>query len=258
MKSLSPLDRFKLSLPDVIKRITARFGISISSLSNVSEYRLVADSIKRNNVDLLIDLGANRGQFAIGVRACGYRGPLVSFEPDSVIFKKLEAAAKSDKQWETLNLAVIDSEDETMSFNVSSNLGYSSSLLSFSSNANRFYPRLETSKKITVNCISLKNVLKKYDFATSVFIKADIQGFEKQLFSFFDLKNSKNVSGVMIEISLTLIYEGEWSVLECLTYFELQGFNLIAVSPEDYSEKFGNPQVNLYFERSPIKKEPVV
>jgi FkbM family methyltransferase len=250
-KSLSFfLNQFKVILTDIIKRIVARFGISISSLSNVSEYRLVTDSTRRNNVDLLIDLGANRGQFAIGVRACGYRGLIVSFEPDIAIYNKLESAAQSDKNWETLNQAVIDSEVESMSFNVSSNLGYSSSLLSFSENANRVYPGLETSNKITVNCTSLKNVLLKYDFATSIFIKADIQGFEKQLFSFFDLKNSQNVSGVMIEISLTPIYEGEWSVLECLTYFQLQGFHLIAVSPEDYSENFGNPQVNLYFERS--------
>ena len=244
------LNQFKVRLLDIVKKNTARFGISISSLSSVSEYRLVKDSTRRHDVDLLIDLGANRGQFAIGVRTCGFRGQIVSFEPDAEIYNKLETAAKTDKNWETLNLAVVDSEVESMSFNVSSNLGYSSSLLSFSDNASWVYPGLETSDKITVNCISLKSVLKKYESASSIFIKADIQGFEKQLFSFFDLKNSQKVSGVMVEISLTPIYEGEWSVLECLTYFQLQGFKLIAVSPEDYSENFGNPQVNLYFERS--------
>ena len=50
-------------------------------------------------VDLVLDVGANRGQFGLAVREMGYAGPLVSFEPAAQPRAELERVAAADDAW---------------------------------------------------------------------------------------------------------------------------------------------------------------
>ena len=50
-------------------------GLSVSPLASLPHVAL-ADSI-----DLILDVGANCGQFALNMRSAGYRNRIVSFEP---------------------------------------------------------------------------------------------------------------------------------------------------------------------------------
>ena len=54
--------------------------------------------IEKFNIDLVIDAGANEGQFAQELRAF-YSGEIFSFEPVSSVFEKLAATAASDTDW---------------------------------------------------------------------------------------------------------------------------------------------------------------
>ena len=51
------------------------------------------------DVDLVLDVGANRGQFGTGLRELGYAGPLVSFEPAAGPRERLEDLAAADPAW---------------------------------------------------------------------------------------------------------------------------------------------------------------
>ena len=59
------------------------------------EIRRSPDSffIKRHGVDLVIDVGANEGQYGESLRRRGYRGEIRSFEPASETFRVLSASA---------------------------------------------------------------------------------------------------------------------------------------------------------------------
>jgi FkbM family methyltransferase len=59
-----------------------------------------------SRVDLVVDVGANSGQYASGLRAAGYRGRIVSFEPLSEPYGRLAAASSEDGNWECRQLAL--------------------------------------------------------------------------------------------------------------------------------------------------------
>jgi FkbM family methyltransferase len=53
-------------------------------------------------VDLVLDVGANVGQFALRIRRL-YKGPIISFEPLSCTFAILRNTAPDDKNWYKFN-----------------------------------------------------------------------------------------------------------------------------------------------------------
>jgi predicted RNA methylase len=69
-------------------------------------------------VDCLFDVGANRGQYAtMARRDAGYRGLILSFEPNPDIFAQLQRRAAGDGNWQVFNMALSDF-DGTASFNI--------------------------------------------------------------------------------------------------------------------------------------------
>ena len=66
--------------------------------------------MQRKAVDLVIDVGANVGQFGCAIRR-KYAGELISFEPSSGPFEKLREAAASDPLWHVQNMALGAQED---------------------------------------------------------------------------------------------------------------------------------------------------
>jgi FkbM family methyltransferase len=59
-------------------------------------------------IDCVIDVGANDGDFAELVREAGWRGPLASFEPQSVCVAALQRAAQGDPSWRIFGMALSD------------------------------------------------------------------------------------------------------------------------------------------------------
>ena len=55
--------------------------------------------LKNNAVTLVLDVGANIGQYGSELRSIGYEGQIISFEPTSDAYTKLAALSKKDKKW---------------------------------------------------------------------------------------------------------------------------------------------------------------
>jgi FkbM family methyltransferase len=70
----------------------------------------IARALEECPVDLVLDVGANEGQFARLVRRCGHRGSIISFEPVPSTARKLEAAARADASWRVMEVALSNYE----------------------------------------------------------------------------------------------------------------------------------------------------
>src|SRR5690348_14983189 len=83
--------------------------------------------IARHGVSLVLDVGANAGQYASALRASGYSGEILSFEPIPDAYRRLAEAAVADALWQTRNVALGDRRSH-LTLHVSAN-SYSSSFL---------------------------------------------------------------------------------------------------------------------------------
>ena len=62
------------------QKIINSMGFNLSRLASNPTYQLL-QSLKHFGIDLVLDIGANKGQFSSELRAIGFDGKIVSFEP---------------------------------------------------------------------------------------------------------------------------------------------------------------------------------
>lgn len=180
--------------------------------------------------DLVLDVGANAGQYGIEIRRNGYAGRIVSFEPASETFARLRETSQSDPLW-TARQVALGSEPGTATLNLAANDGKSSSFLdqrdvSFGTTATARYVGAETVEVSTLETVG-PEIASKQD---RVLLKIDVQGLEVEVLdgagSFLE-----RVQAIETELSLYPMYEDQpdWREL-CDRIGEL-GFVFFAVDP---------------------------
>ena len=103
-----------MNLSELIKRLARLFGYNLvrrpehfmqDKSDGTQEGHLVA-LLAKLEVDLVLDVGANNGQYAKGIRRAGYAGPIISFEPAPEPFAKLRKASEKDPDWKAVQAAL--------------------------------------------------------------------------------------------------------------------------------------------------------
>jgi len=180
-------------------------------------------------VTLLLDVGANVGQYALRTRNAGYEGRIVSFEPMSAAFAELSARAAADPAWSCRRLALGSSAGES-EIHVSRN-SYSSSLLEMEDRHLRTAPE---SAYVGTETISVRTLDEIWDeMVTSSdrpFLKLDIQGFELEALRGAE-RSLPALLGVQCELSLVPLYAGAPAHSEVMDHLETAGFRLAGFDP---------------------------
>lgn len=201
------------------------------------------------DVSHVLDVGANTGQFGKWLRDhVGYSGKIISFEPLHSAFRLLENAANKDPDWQVVNCGLGDKQG-TLDINISDN-SVSSSFLPMLQACESAEPgsRYVSHQLATVE--TLDDVFHKYCAnPTSVYLKIDTQGFEKQV-----LDGAKTVlphiDTVELELSLATLYEGQLLFREMHECMCDLGYELVALEPEFWDPNTGVLlQVNAVFHR---------
>src|SRR5947207_3024700 len=111
------------------RKILWSFGWNISRYNvHSSEWMCIVRMLVTHKVSVVLDVGANEGQYAQALRQHGFAGRIVSFEPVRSAHRKLEAVAKGDSLWVVPPPVAIGNDQGSIKINVSKN-GVSSSVL---------------------------------------------------------------------------------------------------------------------------------
>lgn len=174
-------------------------------------------------INCVIDVGANVGDYGRMLRQIGYEGRIVSIEPVSAAFKRLQENAAGDRRWLTLNFAC-GSREEERPINLFS-LDVLNSLLPPSEHFRVIDPAgVQTTEMVTVRRLDsiLDDALESIE-GPRVFLKTDTQGFDLEV-----LKGAgcriQEVVGMQSEVALQPLYENVPDYLEFLTYCRALGF----------------------------------
>jgi FkbM family methyltransferase len=167
----------------------------------------VARLLEARDVRTVLDVGANVGQFARMVRAAGFDGDILSFEPLSDAYRRLTRRSKGDPRWRAFNTAV-GSEPGRSTIHISAN-SYSSSLLAMTKAHLDAAPGSEFIGTEDVDVTTVAGIVEEHGLDPArMFIKVDTQGYEKAVMSGAGAVID-DVAAVQLELSFVELYEGQ-------------------------------------------------
>lgn len=179
-------------------------------------------------IDCVIDVGANVGQYAKFLREkVGYKGLIISFEPEPDNFKKLLVSSRHDDRWVVFNDALGSQEGE-LCLNVME-AGDLNSFLQPNHDDTDELEKLNVIKsiiKVPVKKLDdlMHNFIEDNDIR-NVFLKLDTQGFDLEVFK-GALHSLDVIKGVQTEVSVLPIYMNMPSFDDSLKLFRKNGFEV--------------------------------
>ncbi len=176
--------------------------------------------------DLLVDVGANTGQYVGLMRSLGYTGRVLSFEPQSDAFQVLQRAATAPA-WEPRQLALSHTPG-TGTLRVSAN-SVSSSLLDIGAVHVAAAPRSVQIADEQVPLSTVDRELVGEQFG-SAWLKLDVQGTELDVLR-GSAETLPRVAVLQAELSFTDLYENQTDYLQLCSYLRQHDLHLRHLQP---------------------------
>jgi FkbM family methyltransferase len=212
-----------------VKAIFRKIGINVSSYNaHSSNNAQIVASMKEFGIDLILDVGANKGQFARSMRGAGYEDKIISFEPLTSAHSELVNSKKADNLWEVYPRTAIGDQNGEVVINIAGNSSSSSVLPMLDSHKNAApnsaYVDSEKVHITTIDSIA-DDIFKE---GKKPFLKIDTQGFEWQVLDGAEQTLPK-IQGVLLELSLIPLYDGQRLWLDLVNRLQEAGFTLWAL-----------------------------
>ena len=212
------------------KRALRRFDLEFRDFSiEKSENARFLTMLAFHQVNTVLDVGANEGQFGVTLRNLGYEGRIISFEPLTQARKKLHKISQKDPLWEVAPQAAIGTTNGEIEINIAGN-SESSSVLNMLDTHILAAPDSKYIGKEKVPLRKLDTITQDLiEPGSVVFLKIDTQGYEEQvMIGARELMN--NIVGLQLEISLVPLYEGQSLLEEMFEQLKQKGFELWGIS----------------------------
>jgi FkbM family methyltransferase len=203
----------QISIRNILER-----NFSIASTVLLSRIRTVSSEI-----ELIIDVGANKGQFALASRRLFPNAVIISFEPDPDTFRSLQKNIAGLHNIEVYNYALgnglgklpfyRNKDSQTNSILPS----FSDQLVSDSFQAN----------VINVEVKRLDQIIYPGRLEKKVLLKLDVQGYEKTVLEGCGILLDQ-IEFVLLEVSFRKSYQGEPSFDELNDLLKGKNFRLLA------------------------------
>jgi FkbM family methyltransferase len=213
--------------PKPANRQAGRFETAIGGFLGAQH---AAWLVKQLDVDLVLDVGANVGDYAKNLRQRGFKGRIVSFEPIPDFIEVLQRESADDPDWHVMGCA-LGNEHGTAQINWTDDK--LSSLLPASDFGKEWKEQLGEAQ---VRDIEIRRLADVWDEVTAgldaprPFLKMDTQGYDVETFKGAGDKVAL-MHGLQSELSMLPIYEGMPRYLDQLALYESAGFEITGIFP---------------------------
>ena len=219
--------RLSTTIKFAIQRGLRSFGWEFKRLA-LGDMDQLNGFLTQHGVTTVLDVGANIGQFSTTLRQAGYKGRIISFEPQSQAYASLVRAAAADPLWDVAPRCAVGAVQGELELNLSNN-SVSSSALPILKEHTGSAPDSRYVGKEKVPVITLDSC-QLFGRDSKIFLKVDTQGYEQQV---LDGATTllKTLGGVQLEMSLAPLYEGQADFVRLIDQMQRSGFYIWALNP---------------------------
>lgn len=186
-----------------------------------ASYEILSNFKKEvNDVETIIDLGANNGQFLKVANHFFPEAFIYSFEPIPKLFQRLNKF--KSRNIDVFNIAIGNSVGE-FDFHLNS-YSHVSSFLNISKK-NKTYPK-DNIETIRVKQDTLDNLSKSLAIKGVTLLKLDVQGFEMEVLKGGAKTIKNHINYIIIEANFVKLYENQPTFTELNRYLNELGFEL--------------------------------
>ena len=187
-------------------------------------------ALRHHRIRLVIDVGANAGQYGQELFRAGYEGDIHSIEPQPDAHARLRKCARSWKRWTVLDPVAAGDREGWVEMMVAGN-SVSSSVLPMLDRHVQAAPSSAPVGRVTVRQTTLDTLYaERLDTAPPTLLKIDVQGYEPQVLAGATRCLAK-VQLVQLELSLQPLYAGQELWLELVEAMEQHGYQTWAIHP---------------------------
>lgn len=241
-------------LKRLVRQQLSRMGYTVFLTGTVPNHleTSLAAIFKQYEVDCVLDVGANVGQYAQSLRRMGFNGHIVSFEPMARAFTALAKAAEDDPKWHCLNIALGDvSEDKTIK--TIPDFDVFSSFRPLNDYAHTRWKDTRRSQDETVRVERLDGqieTIRRLTACSSVHLKLDTQGYDLQVFRGAS-GALEPINSMQSELAYIHLYEELPDVSLVMKEYESQGFRLCSLHPVSRDESYALIEADGIFVKKP-------
>ncbi len=186
--------------------------------------------LKTLAIDLVLDIGANTGQYGASLRELGYAGRIVSFEPLATAHAALLANSSGDPGWTIAPRAAIGDSDGEITINIAGNSA-SSSVLPMLESHRQAAPHSAYIGRDVVPIARLDSIAPGLiGTPERMLVKIDTQGYETQVLAGGSATIAAAIA-VQVELSLIPLYDGQPEFAAMLALMAGHGLSLWSLWP---------------------------
>jgi FkbM family methyltransferase len=204
------------------------------------------DALGTFNFDLVIDVGANKGQFATFARHVFPGAQIVSFEPLEGPARIFEMVFRHDRRTKLIR-AALGVERGSLAMYVTERDDSSSPLEVTQAQRDAFGTKVV--ERRDVPCGPLSDFIKQEDFGDQNLLKIDTQGYELEV-----LKGASSLlsrfAAIYCEVSYVELYKGQALAQDVISYLRTQEFHPVAAFNKVVSPHNGDLQADMLFTRA--------
>lgn len=220
----------KLIVLNLIKNLFRLVGLEVSRVKKYSDIHYVMSYHANKNCDVVLDIGANIGQYGQSLINSGLTKKLISFEPIKDAHSNLCKNAESIKNWTIYKRCAVGVKPGTFSFNISKN-SVSSSLLKMKDSHIVNAPSSTIVEVDEVEVVAMNNIIEELldlNANTKIGIKLDVQGMELELLEVLS-PYFANIPIIALELSFVELYEKQKLFPEVYEFMLKNHYHIIAV-----------------------------